>query len=264
MAKQETFLSCYRGNQNAVRHVAYMRQSKVLLIRHVLRRLGIALEGKRIFDYGFGAGTFFRDCPQSSKLFGVELDPVNVQDVSRMLASRGFSQIDLSPIAIETWAQHRLLQQKYDLVICSHVLEHIDNPVHFLQRLGDCLDENGLFVGLVPINERKQDPHHVRQMNLTALNNWLPSTKFCLVDWIETDSWLYWIQPIFTHESGFVHKLAQAISVVLGLGATGLGHNNWFTLSRFFGRFTGSKATQAAFVLRPHQRPSQKNFGATQ
>ena len=31
MPSQETFLTCYRGNQGWLRHAAYMRMSKVLL-----------------------------------------------------------------------------------------------------------------------------------------------------------------------------------------------------------------------------------------
>src|SRR5438105_4257037 len=78
---QEDFLTCYRGRQTILHHIAYMRMSKVLLALHLCEGAGLSLENKSIFDYGFGAGTFFRYCPPSSRLFGVEMDPENVAGV---------------------------------------------------------------------------------------------------------------------------------------------------------------------------------------
>lgn len=49
--------------------------TKVLLALHVLDRAGINLAGKAIFDCGFGAGTFHRYCPASTRLAGVEMYP---------------------------------------------------------------------------------------------------------------------------------------------------------------------------------------------
>src|SRR6266550_1123226 len=68
-ACQETFLTCYRGTQTDLRHAAYMRMAKVLLIQFLLAKWEVSLDARRILDYGFGAGTFFRYCPQSSQLF---------------------------------------------------------------------------------------------------------------------------------------------------------------------------------------------------
>jgi hypothetical protein len=62
-----------------------MRMAKVLLALYICRKAGISLDRKSIFDYGFGAGTFFRYCPGSSRLSGVEIDPVNVEEVKNML-----------------------------------------------------------------------------------------------------------------------------------------------------------------------------------
>jgi hypothetical protein len=39
----------------------------VLLTQYVLNKEGISLKEKTFFDYGFGAGTFFRYCPSSTQ-----------------------------------------------------------------------------------------------------------------------------------------------------------------------------------------------------
>jgi 2-polyprenyl-3-methyl-5-hydroxy-6-metoxy-1,4-benzoquinol methylase len=250
MVSQDTFQTCYRGNQSVIRHAAYMRMSKVFLIQHLLNQLNVRIEDKSIFDYGFGAGTFFRHCPTSSRLFGVELDPITVREVTQMLNARGYRAVDLQPIQLENWKDHPLLNRKYDLIVCSHVLEHLAEPAQFLQRVGQCLEDDGLLLGLVPINERRMETHHVQQLTRSSFEAMLPQTDLRLVQWMETDAWLYWVQPVFCYQRGLAHTLSQALSLSLGLMALASGPRCWFRCSDIFARISRSKPTQAAFVLR--------------
>lgn len=255
MASQESFLTCYRGNQGALRHAAYMRVSKVLLLRLLLSRGRVSLDEKEILDYGFGAGTFFRYCPKTSRLFGLELDPVNVAAVTAMLRQRGFENLNLQAMTIEGWERHPLLGRQYDVIVCSHVIEHLPEPALFLQRIARCLKPGGIFLGLVPINERSMDPHHVQTVDRVKLENWAGQAKLRVLDWLETDHWLYWLQPLFTHEAGWRHKVAQVLSLGTGLIAIAAGSRLWFRLSGWFGAISGSQPTQAAFVLGTSEPP---------
>lgn len=247
---QQTFLTCYRGTQSALRHAAYMRMSKVLLLQYLLAKWNVSLEERRVFDYGFGAGTFFRYCPHSSHLFGVELDPICVKEVAAMLFGSGYRHVQLEPLQKSNGCDPPLLKCKYDVIICSHVLEHLPDPQDFLKKVAECLGPSGVFAGLVPINERRQDPHHVRQVNLAMLKDWLRGANLELIDWIEADPWLYWLQPAFTYDSPVLHRVTQILSLALGVIATGLGYHNWFRLSRVLRTLSRSKPTQAAFLLR--------------
>ena len=145
---QEDFKECYRGRQSALHHAAYMRMAKVLLALHLCEKAGITLHDKDIFDYGFGAGTFYRYCPRDSRLFGVEMDAENVAAVTAMLRERGFQDTDLRTIEIERWQAHPLLERTYDVILCSHVLEHLPDPAMFLKTLRECLNGDGIFLGL--------------------------------------------------------------------------------------------------------------------
>ena len=127
MPSQEIFKTVYRGRQSSLHHLADMRMAKVLLEREALHRAAVDLADKRIFDYGFGAGTFFRYCPTTASLFGVEIDAQNVAEVRHMLSRRGFRQVQLESIVIEEWDRHPLLRRQYDVMICSHVLEDLDS-----------------------------------------------------------------------------------------------------------------------------------------
>lgn len=246
---QDDFKECYRGRQSALHHAAYMRMSKVLLALHLCGKAGIALDDKDIFDYGFGAGTFFRYCPRNSRLFGVEMDAENVASVRAMVRERGFPEPDLRTIEIERWESHPLLKRKYDVILCSHVLEHLPDPAMFLKTLRECLGANGVFLGLVPINERLMDPHHVQRLDRAKIEDFARVAGLRVATYIETDPWLYWVQPVFARERSAMHKLAQLVSVSLGVPATLLGPRLWFAAGKGFAFLTASKPTQAGFVL---------------
>lgn len=254
---QELFHTVYRGRHSRLRHLAYMRMSKVLVLQRVLARLNLSLAGKNIFDYGFGAGTFFHYCPQDARLFGVELDPVAVAEVKDLLRNQGRQEVDLEEIRLADWQQHRLLQRKYDLVVCSHVLEHLEQPEEFLAVLGRCLRPGGVFVGLVPINERVMETHHVQRIQRDLVENWAINSGLRLQAWWEEDPWLYWLQPLFTCDGGWRHRLAQAISLSVGPIATACGWRLWGSMGGWFQRLTASQPTQAALVLVPRETPAR-------
>lgn len=254
MNNQARFETVYRGRQGALHHASYLRMSKVLFALRVLRRAGLPLDRAEVFDYGFGAGTFYRYCPTSAKLNGVEQDPVVCREVSEILARRGFRNVDLQPIEIKRWTEHPLLKRGYDVFLCSHVLEHLPDPVDFLKTVRPCVKPDGVFLGLVPINERAENPHHLQKVDRDVVEKWASDAGYELAYYEENDPFLYWAQPLYTVTSGWRHKLAQAMSLDLGMSATLFGERLWFAWGRIFGRLSFSKPTQAAFLLRPKQQ----------
>jgi 2-polyprenyl-3-methyl-5-hydroxy-6-metoxy-1,4-benzoquinol methylase len=251
VSSQEIFETIYRGRQTSLHHCAYMRMGKVLLALRMLRLAGLLLKRGKVFDYGFGAGTFYRYCPKDSRLFGVEQDMVVCQEVATMLGSRGYENVDLRPIEIEHWKKHALLHGQYDLFLCSHVLEHLPNPVDFLKTVRPCVEPDGVFLGLVPINERAENPHHLQKVDRAVVEKWASDAGYEVAYYEDNDPFLYWAQPLYTVTSGWKHKLAQAMSLDLGISATLVGERLWFAWGRIFGKLTFSKPTQAAFLLRP-------------
>ena len=251
---QKVFETVYRGRQRSLHHASYLRMSKVLLALRVLRRAALPLDRAEVFDYGFGAGTFYRYCPWSANLSGVEQDPVVCQEATQMLSSRGHKHIDLQPIEIERWKEHPLLEKQYGVFLCSHVLEHLPDPVYFLKTVRPCVKPDGAFLGLVPINERAENPHHLQKVDRAVVERWAADAGYELAYYEENDPFLYWAQPLYTVTSGWKHKLAQAMSLDLGLSATLFGERLWFAWGRIFEKLTFSKPTQAAFLLRPKQQ----------
>ncbi len=247
---QIVFETVYRGRQSAWHHMAYMRLGKVWLALEILRQNGMNLVGKEIFDYGFGAGTLFHYLPKTADLFGVEQDPEVCEKVAARIKKKWHGKVDLAPIEIERWTEHRLLKQKYDLIVCSHVLEHLPEPDGLLKVLGECLSPTGRIVGLVPIHEREENPHHVQKASKGVILSWAKSSGLEVEKYLEGDPWLYWLQPLYTHDAGAWHIVAQGVSFGLGLLARFSGPRGWARLGQIFGALTGSLPTQAAFILK--------------
>jgi 2-polyprenyl-3-methyl-5-hydroxy-6-metoxy-1,4-benzoquinol methylase len=265
MADQEVFRTVYRQRQSWFHHLAYLRRAKVLLTHHLLSQAGVRLAGRRVLDYGFGAGTFFMTCPRDARLFGVEMDPVHVTQVQQLLATRGFDQVRLEPIDPEGWESHPLLAETYDVILCSHVLEHLPDPVAFLRRITRCLAPGGVFAGLVPVNERQLNPHHVQAVDEAMVRSWVSNARLELQLYLESDPWLYWVQPLYNHDANSPHRLAVALarmlSLSLGAVATALGPRAWAGLSPWFAAVTRSCPTQAAFVVQARPASAQAGTG---
>lgn len=246
---QSIFLHAYRGRQHALHHASYLRMSKVLLSLRAIHHLGIDLRGARVLDYGFGAGTFFRHCPKSARLAGLEQDPRTVDEVAAMLRERGFVHVDLRAVDPDGWSTHPLLSGRYDLIHLSHVLEHLPDPTAFLTRMAACLAPRGRVLALVPLNERAPNPHHLHSVDRRVVDAWSERAGFRTVYYEEADPLGYWLQPLYTANHGWRHRAAQALSLALGAPATLLGSERWFALSEALRGPTRSLPTQAVFVL---------------
>lgn len=246
---QKRFEKVYRGRQSIWHHASYMRMAKVLLGFWMLKRHGFHGGGKKIFDYGFGAGTFFRFFPKTAHLYGVEQDPQICLEVSASLQKSGFRHIHLKSIAVGEESRHPFLAETYDLIILSHVLEHLPDPADWLGRMRACLSSQGMILGLVPIHERAPNPHHLHSVDQAVVKRWADISGLRVLDYQEADPWLYWLQPLYTADDGWMHLLAKSASLALGLPATICGAKLWHLLGCGAEKLFFTKPTQAVFLL---------------
>lgn len=103
----------------------------------------------RIFDFGSGQGDLAQKLDTllpDAKLLGAELSEQGVQISRRKVPRAAFIVADIfqPPLSLNEyggWATH---------AVCSEVLEHVDNPVSFLERARHYLAQDATLIVTVP------------------------------------------------------------------------------------------------------------------
>jgi 2-polyprenyl-3-methyl-5-hydroxy-6-metoxy-1,4-benzoquinol methylase len=124
---------------------------------------------KKILEIGCGNGSFIKKMSSKNKeVTGLE---INKNEISK---DKKFKILD------ETIEDHsRDNKEKYDVVMSFQVLEHIKNPIDFIDHSLNTLKKGGLMIISVPNNDsfikRKKDnfmnmpPHHMGKWNMESL-----------------------------------------------------------------------------------------------
>ncbi len=105
-------------------------------------KLEIPFDKKNVLDVGCGYGHLLyavkKNC--GSRVRGVE--------PSAEIAAVGekYFDIEITPEVLENFKA----EDKYNIILCSHTLEHVDNPISFLKKLKELLAEEGLIYIEVP------------------------------------------------------------------------------------------------------------------
>lgn len=100
-------------------------------------------ENSKILELGYGEGNF------TQELINRNFNPTII-DGSKILLDKAKSKFGNKVTVInelfENYRDHIL----YDVIIATHVLEHVDNPVILLENLKNLLKEKGIIIIVVP------------------------------------------------------------------------------------------------------------------
>jgi SAM-dependent methyltransferase len=144
--------------------------SKRNLARRVLSRMRFPPESRRILDIGFGSGAILFSFAPDHALYGVELARSAVTDAERRARHLGVREF-----AFREYAGHAPLPFPggfFDLVVCSHVLEHVPDDRFLLSEIRRVLRPGRTALLNIPVNEgRYTDPHHLRRYTEAAFQD---------------------------------------------------------------------------------------------
>ena len=128
-------------------------------------------EGIKILDVGSGRGELFNRFKVNVDYTGLELSSKAVE-----LAKRD----GINVINEDLYIHSQTNKGKYDLVCLFQVLEHLTNPILFIQAIKECLKPGGLLIIAVPNNNGfiknavnsalNLPPHHTLHWTEDSLN----------------------------------------------------------------------------------------------
>ena len=93
---------------------------------------------KSILDFGCGTGEFLTKIKNAKSLYGVEIRKNCIKKIIKNHKN------------IKIFDDINNINQKFDLITMFHVLEHIENQIHILEKLRFKLKNNGKFIVEVP------------------------------------------------------------------------------------------------------------------
>jgi SAM-dependent methyltransferase len=136
-------------------------------LREVLFTLGISSLRKVVYEIGFGSGDLLFQFPSSCTLMGAELsaDAVTaIQSDPRLALYR-----DHWFRALDSDGRIPIPEIKADIVLTSHVLEHVPDDRVFLEQALPALAPDGIVIIFVPLESPGFDPKHVRTYSVRSL-----------------------------------------------------------------------------------------------
>ena len=102
-----------------------------------------SITNKSLLDYGCGAGEFLKRAHNlTSRAIGVEVDRDLYSYLSSALKTEGLS--------FERDIQNLKDSQKFDIITCFHVLEHVKDPVSEIKKMKNYLSDTGEIIIEVP------------------------------------------------------------------------------------------------------------------
>ena len=177
--------------------ISFDQQSKARPIRQILGPILNSLTKNgleaRMLDYGCGWGALFLLLPRRPLrlcYYDISLEAMN--NVGKLMELTGRNSE-----AVKVDHCGNLQAAPFDVIVCSHVLEHVPDDYGLLKSLCAALKPNGYLLLNVPINEVWVDPKHIRKYDPILLKKFIAESGFRVVLEQQADRWT---DLLLTHE----------------------------------------------------------------
>jgi SAM-dependent methyltransferase len=195
----------------------YSNQTKLKRFRALIRRHGLLDKPLRVFDQGFGLGAMLFAFPTGASIAGLEMSQSAVDAATVVARSKGYKEVDLR-VFTPGVAYPSEWKGCFDLVISSHVLEHIAEPKPALAELLSLLKPGGFACIVVPINERPgEDLNHFHYFTVESFREFLTGSGLSLLEVLPCDRLHNLVKPLSSRLQRGPSKLDRVQSICFNL-----------------------------------------------
>lgn len=229
----------------------YDTQYKIKAAIDALKKVRIVRKGISILEIGYGSGKLLFRFDRSCKIFGVE-----ISDIAIKLAIERAAKLNYSSYAFEKFDERfgksfPFADKKFDVIIASHVLEHVKDSITFIQTIEDRLAVNGVVLIIVPINERFEDPKHVHKFTTDYCIKLFKENNFNCVYSVENEFLYYMVENLYwKHYQHSWNQLDNFKRIIFNLMFSKLPFLIYKPMESMFKVITGFPPRQSVLVFR--------------
>jgi SAM-dependent methyltransferase len=190
---------------------------RLFLMEELFRKKGIPFERMKVYELGFGTGDLLFRFDSTSTLHGCEITPDAVEAIKN--DSRLNRYRDTRFVCSDPDGNPQFPSTDYDLVIASHVLEHVPDDASTLEVLAKHAREDGLGLFFLPLERPGHLPViHARTYTAAGFTRLLESTGWKALEVSENFRYAsHWVQ-VFNLPSRrrvpFVGQVVEAVKNV--------------------------------------------------
>ncbi|MBI2895581.1 MAG: methyltransferase domain-containing protein [Deltaproteobacteria bacterium] len=173
----------------------YDCRHRLLVMEETFRRHSVPFEHLKVFELGFGTGDLLLRFDPSCSLHGCE---VSEEAIAALSADpRIGSYAGASFVATAPDGSPRFPSSEYDLMIASHVLEHVPDDVGALEAMAGNTRAGGLGLFFLPLEPPRHNPDHVRTYTAAGFVRLLEATGWAPIEVAENFRYAsHWVQVV--------------------------------------------------------------------
>jgi SAM-dependent methyltransferase len=158
--QRATYAQRYRVFRHLYDLLRYDLRHRLLVMEELFRRFDIPFERQRVYELGFGTGAMLFRFDVSSTLHGAELSDGAVRALRE--DPRTASYAGSAIVACDRDGRPAFPARDYDVIIASHVLEHVPDDLEVLRAFAAHLAHDGHVLVFLPLERPRHNPDHAR------------------------------------------------------------------------------------------------------
>jgi ubiquinone/menaquinone biosynthesis C-methylase UbiE len=145
-----SFESRWRENNRIKDRLRYNSECARKNFLFALKKTKMSNKNKKVLDIGFGSGLMMFNFHNSCELYGTEFSEYGIEMCNNIAQKKKYKNHEfITPQESEVLPYE---DNSFDIIVGSHVVEHVEKDKLFLSEMYRCLKKNGIMYIICPID----------------------------------------------------------------------------------------------------------------